>query len=184
MRFLVFLLLQFLLAAAETGTAQDVVNVATQNIERVDITTRSGVTYTNCTITRVEPNGITVFHVEGIVKIPFTELPKELQTKYNYNPTNAAAYTRAVNQKQAEAWERQQANIKKQREQAVVEAAGKEPPKKQASNKEQPPLDNVVEKREVTPGNVYQGYDMGAAEGIWKADPSMLGKRKHRHIGE
>jgi hypothetical protein len=42
--------------------------------------------YKNATVSRVEPDGITVKFSGGVVKIPFTELPKELQEKYHYNP--------------------------------------------------------------------------------------------------
>ena len=50
-----------------------------------DFKTISGKEYKNATITRVEPDGITVKFSGGVVKIPFTELPKEVQQKYHYN---------------------------------------------------------------------------------------------------
>ncbi len=101
-----------IMSAAETGTVKEVVNVATQTTDRVDITTKSGVTYSNCTIDRVEPNGITIFHSKGVVKIPFIDLPEELQSKYHYNSTNASAYTRAVNQRIAREQAQQAAVLK------------------------------------------------------------------------
>jgi len=47
--------------------------------------------YKNATVTGVEPDGITVKFSGGIVKIPFTELPKEVQERFHYNQENAAA---------------------------------------------------------------------------------------------
>ncbi len=107
-------------AQADTGTVQ---NITTEPVDRVDITTLSGVDYTNCKVTRVEPNGITVLYAKGIAKIPFTELPEELRAKYNYNSTNAAAYTRTMSRKQAEAWAREQA---RQQEVAAAAAAARQ----------------------------------------------------------
>ena len=42
---------------------------------------------------RVEPDGITIKFSGGIVKVPFTELPKEVQQRFNYNPEKAAEYS-------------------------------------------------------------------------------------------
>jgi hypothetical protein len=60
------------------GRAQD---------ERPDITTLNGTTYIRCKISRVEPDGISVFHSKGISKIPFPDLPEEMQKQYNYDPS-------------------------------------------------------------------------------------------------
>jgi hypothetical protein len=56
-----------------------------------DFKTINGKQYKNATISRVEPDGISVKFSGGLVKIPFTELPKDLQQKYNYDPEKAAA---------------------------------------------------------------------------------------------
>jgi hypothetical protein len=56
-----------------------------------DLTTINGKVYKNATVTRVEADGITVKFSGGLVKIPFPELSKELQEKYNYDPQKAAA---------------------------------------------------------------------------------------------
>ena len=53
------LVFQSVQAAAETGKVEEVVNVATQANDNVDITTKSGDTYTNCKIERTDPNGST-----------------------------------------------------------------------------------------------------------------------------
>lgn len=112
-----------LVGAADTGIVQKVVATPTQATDRIDITTLTGVTYTNCRISRAEPDGITVFYAKGIAKIPFAELPEDFRAKYNYDPTNATAYSRAVSQKQAEAYAQQQANLQKQQQQTAAEEA-------------------------------------------------------------
>lgn len=50
------------------------------------ITTRKGTTYENIKVTRVDPDGITIRHPGGIVKLFFPELTKEDQDKYGYDP--------------------------------------------------------------------------------------------------
>ena len=61
-----------------------------------DLTTVKGETFRNVTVTRVEPDGIAVKHAAGIAKIPFSDLPKEWQEKYGYEPQKAAQYSAAV----------------------------------------------------------------------------------------
>jgi hypothetical protein len=55
-----------------------------------DIKTVSGKEYKNATVSRVEPDGLMVKFSGGFVKVPFSELSKELQDKYHYNPEQAA----------------------------------------------------------------------------------------------
>lgn len=56
-----------------------------------DFKTTTGKEYKNATITRVEPDGIVIRFSGGIVKIAFTELPKEVQERYHYDPERAVA---------------------------------------------------------------------------------------------
>ena len=56
-----------------------------------DFKTVNGKEYKNATVTRVESDGITVKFSRGLVKVPFSELSKELQNKYLYDPEKAAA---------------------------------------------------------------------------------------------
>ncbi|PYL70082.1 MAG: hypothetical protein DMF22_10235, partial [Verrucomicrobia bacterium] len=74
-----------------------------------DFKTVNGKEYKNATLSRVEPDGIVIKFSGGIVKIPFTELSKELQEKYNYNAEAAEKFTaesaeeiKAANAKAAE----------------------------------------------------------------------------------
>ena len=76
-----------------------------------DIHTKDGNVYRNATVTRVEPDGIVIMTNTGVIKLNFSELPKELQQKYGYDPAKAAAFVAAEADKRA----RQQ--------QAIVSAA-------------------------------------------------------------
>jgi hypothetical protein len=71
-----------------------------------DITTLKGEKLVGVTISRVEPDGLVVIKSDGIVKIPFTELPPEVRTKYGYDPQKAAQFSAALQaadaQRQAE----------------------------------------------------------------------------------
>ncbi len=62
----------------------------------IDITTTEGRTYKNATVTRTEPDGITITISTGVIKLYFEELPSALQRKYGYDPQRANSYrTRA-----------------------------------------------------------------------------------------
>ncbi len=69
-----------------------------------EIVTRAGETYKNVRIQRVAPDGLVIAYTPatggiGISKIKFEDLPDDLQERYGYNPTNAAAFEKV--QKQA-----------------------------------------------------------------------------------
>ena len=83
-----------------------------------DIKTLSGTTYQNITVTRVEANGISISHDDGLAKIPFTDLSEELRSKYNYDPKKAAQLSQV---EQAAAAQR----AAKANEEAVALAAAK-----------------------------------------------------------
>ncbi len=76
---------------------------------------------------RVEPDGITIKFSGGIVKVPFTELPKEVQQRFNYNPEKAAEYSANQNAALEQA--------RKQQEQATRDRG-----RANGANKEQRPL--------------------------------------------
>ncbi len=61
-----------------------------------DFKTTDGKEYKNVTVNKEEPDGITVTNKKAgvIVKLYFTELPKEVQDRFNYDPQKAAAYKR------------------------------------------------------------------------------------------
>ena len=57
-----------------------------------DIKTNYGKEYRNATVTRVEPDGITIKFSGGLVKIPFKDLSDELKQRYHYNPKEAQKF--------------------------------------------------------------------------------------------
>ena len=57
-----------------------------------DFRTTKGKEYKNATVSRVEPDGIVIKFRGGIVKLPFTELPSDVQMKYEYDPVAAREY--------------------------------------------------------------------------------------------
>jgi thiol-disulfide isomerase/thioredoxin len=60
-----------------------------------DFKTVAGKEYKNVTVTRVEPDGIVLKSNSGISKVYFVELPSEVQQRFHYNATAAAAYSTA-----------------------------------------------------------------------------------------
>ena len=105
-------------AIARTGkTALGILVVLTVSLARADdFKTSNGNKYKNATVTRVEPDGITVKFSGGIVKIPFTDLSKELQNRYDYRAEAAqrfaaetAAQIKALNASAATEIPREQA---------------------------------------------------------------------------
>ena len=56
-----------------------------------DFKTIDGKEYKNVKVKRVEPDGIVLITKSGISKLYFTELPKEVQERFHYNPANATA---------------------------------------------------------------------------------------------
>ena len=56
-----------------------------------DFKTVNGKEYKDATITRVEPDGVVIKQKSGISKVYFTELPKDVQERFHYDPEKAAA---------------------------------------------------------------------------------------------
>jgi hypothetical protein len=79
-----------------------------------DFKTLNGKEYKDATISRVEPDGIVLTSKSGVSKVYFTDLPKDVQVRFGYDPQKATAYSgeQAANyaayQKQQEEAQRQQ----------------------------------------------------------------------------
>ena len=79
-----------------------------------DFKTVTGKEYKNATVSRVEPDGIVLTNNTGISKVYFTELPKDVQERFGYDPQRATAYSAQqgagldqVRKQQAEALQRE-----------------------------------------------------------------------------
>src|SRR5947207_16010806 len=56
-----------------------------------DFKTIDGKEYKKVKVSRIEPDGIVLKTKTGISKLYFTELPKEVQDRFHYDPAKAAA---------------------------------------------------------------------------------------------
>jgi hypothetical protein len=79
-----------------------------------DFKTTDGKEYKNVTVSRVEPDGIVLITSSGISKVYFTELPKEVQERFNYDAAKAAAYS-AEQVANSEAFSKQRQESERQR---------------------------------------------------------------------
>jgi hypothetical protein len=85
-----------------------------------DVKTLNGKEYKDATVTRVEPDGIVLKSKSGVIKVYFTELPKDLQEHFHYEPEKAASYS-AGQAANYTAYQRQEQKVQHERE----EMAGK-----------------------------------------------------------
>jgi hypothetical protein len=58
-------------------------------------TTLDGHTYSNCKVLKVDQDGVTFSHEDGITKILFPLMPPNIQKLFNYDPQKAVAQTDA-----------------------------------------------------------------------------------------
>jgi hypothetical protein len=86
------------------------------------ITTISGTTYSDASVTKTTPAAISITHSTGMAKIPFKDLPAAMQKKYGYDPAKAAEYEEQEAQRQAE----QKQRAETQRLQAEQENAARQ----------------------------------------------------------
>jgi len=84
-----------------------------------DFKTLNGKEYKDATVNRVEPDGIVVTTKSGISKLYFTELPKEVQARFHYDPQNASTYS-AQQSADYTAYQAQQDEARRQHEQQVA----------------------------------------------------------------
>jgi hypothetical protein len=84
-----------------------------------DFKTVNGKKYKDATISRVEPDGITVKTKSGITKVYFSELPKETQERFHYDPQKAGTYS----SEQAATYTAYQKQQEETRHQQELEAA-------------------------------------------------------------
>jgi hypothetical protein len=95
-----------------------------------DFKTIDGTEYKNVTVTKQEPDGITVTNKKAgvIAKLYFTELPKEVQQRFNYDPEKAAAYSAQQNEAGEQYRKQQEEAMRKKNEDTLRKnfAAGDE----------------------------------------------------------
>jgi hypothetical protein len=79
-----------------------------------DFKTLNGKEYKNAAVTRLEPDGIVIKTTSGVTKVYFTELAKDVQERFHYDPENAASYSSEQAANYA-AYQKQQEEIRRQR---------------------------------------------------------------------
>lgn len=60
-----------------------------------DLTLTDGTVYKDVTVTKVEPDGLSIRHAIGLAKVPFVKLTKEQREKHGYDEAKAKAYAAA-----------------------------------------------------------------------------------------
>jgi hypothetical protein len=96
-----------------------------------------GKEYKDASVTRVEPDGIVVKTKSGISKLYFSELPQDVQRRFNYDPQQARAYSAeqasnyAAIQKQEEEAQRQREEAARQNKPALVGQQPEQHPEQQ-----------------------------------------------------
>lgn len=62
----------------------------------IDLITQSGITYEQCTITRVSADGLSVKHTRGITTIPFADLNEDFRKRHGLTEERLQAYRERV----------------------------------------------------------------------------------------
>jgi small-conductance mechanosensitive channel len=97
-----------------------------------DFKTLAGKEYTNATVSRVEPDGIVLTSKAGISKVYFTELPKDVQERFGYDPQKAGNYSAQQSagfeqaRKQQEETSRQKAEASQKENQSRAQQANRQ----------------------------------------------------------
>jgi hypothetical protein len=84
-----------------------------------DFKTLNGKEYKDATVSRVEPDGIVLTSKSGVSKVYFTDLPKDVQVRFGYDPEKATAYSGEQAANYA-AYQKQQEEAQRQREDAAA----------------------------------------------------------------
>ena len=140
-----------------------------------DLKTVTGREYKDATISRVEPDGIVIVFSAGIVKIPFTELPLDLQKKYGYNPQGAAKFRAEVARAAAQ---REQEVAEAKEKQRLFNLSGLTPtPKPAPPPKHSLTLDRIAPSSSASLDRIFADYDKNQlnADQLYKGGTFTMG---------
>lgn len=90
------------------------------------LTTTSGKTFEAVAVKRVDPDGLSILHKDGVAKVLFTDLPEELRAKFGYDAQKAQAFQAAQTVEMENAARQQAAQARRKAEEDAAEAAKKE----------------------------------------------------------
>ena len=79
-----------------------------------DFKTIEGKEYKDAKVSRIEPDGLVLITKSGISKVYFSELPKEVQERFHYDPQRAAEFT-SQTVEQNRLWRQQRAEEEQKR---------------------------------------------------------------------
>ncbi len=79
----------------------------------LDITTRDGTTYKESSVT-VETDCLVIAHSQGIARVPYENLPDDLQKKYNFNAAEVAAHRKKIAEAKAAKTDAEQIHVNNQ----------------------------------------------------------------------
>ncbi len=85
-----------------------------------DFKTLNGKQYKDATVSRVEPDGIVLIRKSGVAKVYFTDLPKDVQVRFGYDPEKATAYSASQAANYAAYQKQQEEAAQRQREEVVA----------------------------------------------------------------
>ena len=97
-----------------------------------DFKTLTGKEYKDATVSRVEPDGLVLTSKTGISKVYFTELPKDVQERFGYDPQKAGNYSAQQSagfeqvRKQQEETSRQKAEASQRENQSRAQQASRQ----------------------------------------------------------
>ena len=126
--------------------------------------TTKGKEYKNATVSRVEPDGIVIKFKGGIVKILFTELPKDVQLRFGYDTDKIEAEQAAARAAEEKRIEEQRAAEEKRIDQEKAAERGRAEREKGA----EADLKQSVEKFQVAEqhaSQIYQNAQKGTVSG-------------------
>ena len=119
-----------------------------------NFTLNDGTVYKNVTLSRVEPDGIMVVTKTGIVKLFFTQLPKDVQEKYHYDPKKAEAFRFRLDAARDAAAEERAAARERQRDRDRVNDPSR--------HSTRPPLQH-----QAAGGLSLEAHEIGTADGTY-----------------
>ena len=139
----------------------------------VDITTINGKTYSNVTVQRVEPDGISIKHSAGIIKLFANELPQDIREQYGLTPEAAKRYQAQRSAALQAREEQMRANLAKRNAQwakdAEIQEAAKSAADQQASAAANDPSKKINRRWHPNakngPEKVIEGQFMGIGAG-------------------
>jgi hypothetical protein len=91
---------------------------------KMDSLTVNGTIYTNCTVRQLNPAQVAISMESGGAMVAISNLPPDLQSRFNFNPTNAAAFLEEASRKNSLA----RANEAEQAKKLAEEQASQLPP--------------------------------------------------------